>query len=78
MAQAQATLRKHFLLAFVGRGLLEGFEAKEMLACRHSGLSVDTNVCTAAHDGAGLHRLLRTAPVCAGGLLPVTQYRRYV
>ena len=35
------------------------FEAKEMLAYRHSGFSVDTSVCIAAHDRAGLERLLR-------------------
>lgn len=57
--QAQASLRRRILRAFVGRGLLEGFEAKEMLAYRHSGFSVDTSVCIAAHDRAGLERLLR-------------------
>lgn len=30
-----------------------------MLAYRHSGFSVDTSVCIAAHDCAGLERLLR-------------------
>lgn len=30
-----------------------------MLAYRHSGFSVDTSVCIAAHDRAGLERLLR-------------------
>ena len=59
VAQVQATLRKRILRAFVGRGLLEGFEAQEMLAYRHSGFSVDTSVCIAAHDRAGLERLLR-------------------
>lgn len=59
VAQVQATLRKRILRAFVARGLLEGFEAKEMLAYRHSGFSVDTSVCIAAHDRAGLERLLR-------------------
>ena len=59
LAQVQASLRKRILRAFVGRGLLEGFEAKEMLAYRHSGFSVDTSVCIAAHDRAGLERLLR-------------------
>jgi hypothetical protein len=29
-----------------------------MLAYRHSGFSVDTSVCIAAHDSAGLRRLL--------------------
>jgi hypothetical protein len=59
VAQAQASLRKRILRAFVGRGLLEGFEAQEMLAYRHSGFSVDTSVCIAAQDRAGLERLLR-------------------
>ena len=54
VAQVQASLRLPLLRAFVGRGLLEGFEAKEMLAYRHSGFSVDTSVCIAAHDRAGL------------------------
>jgi hypothetical protein len=59
VTQAQASLRKRILRAFVGRGLLEGFEAQEMLAYRHSGFSVDTSVCIAAQDRAGLERLLR-------------------
>jgi hypothetical protein len=39
-----------------------------MLGYKHSGFSVDTSVCIAAQDRAGLERLLllRTAPVCAG------------
>ncbi len=57
--QAEATLRRRILRAFVGQGLLEGFEAKEMLGYKHSGLSVDTSVCIAAHERAGLERLLR-------------------
>jgi hypothetical protein len=56
---AQASLRRRILRAFVGRGLLEGFEAYEMLGYQHSGFSVDTSVCIAAHDRAGLERLLR-------------------
>ena len=59
MAQVQATLRTRILRAFVGRGLLESFEAKEMLAYRHSGFSVDTSMRNGAHDRAGLERLLR-------------------
>jgi hypothetical protein len=58
-AQVQATLRKRILRTFVGRGLLESFEAKEMMGYKHSGFSVDTSVCIAAHDRAGLERLLR-------------------
>ena len=54
VGQAQASLRRRILRAFVGRGLLECFEAKEMLGYRHSGFSVDTSVCIAAHDRAGL------------------------
>ena len=37
----------------------EGFEAKEMLAYRHSGFSVDTSVCIAVKDRVSLERLLR-------------------
>jgi hypothetical protein len=59
VAQVQASLRRRILRAFVGRGPLEGFEAKEMLAYRYSGFSVDTSVCIAAQDRAGLKRLLR-------------------
>ena len=47
------------LRAFVGRGLLENFEAKEMLGYKHSGFSVDAGVCIEAHDRAALERLLR-------------------
>ena len=59
VAQVQADLRRRILRAFVGRGLLEGFEAKEMLAYQHSGFSVDAGVCIQAHDRAALERLLR-------------------
>ena len=67
VAKAQASLRRRILRAFVGRGLLEGFEAQEMLGYKHSGFSVDTSVCIAAHDRAGLERLLRycARPPCA-------------
>ena len=37
-AQAQVRLRQRILRAFVRRGLLESFEAKEMLGYQHSGL----------------------------------------
>jgi hypothetical protein len=57
--QVQATLRRRILRAFVGRGLLESFEAKEMLGYQHSGFSVDAGVCIGAHDRAALERLLR-------------------
>jgi hypothetical protein len=59
VAQVQTTLRRRILRAFVGRGLLESFEAKEMLAYQHSGFSVDAGVCIEAHDRAALERLLR-------------------
>ena len=59
VTQAQASFRRRILRAFVGRGLLESFEAQEMLGYKHSGFSVDTSVCIAAHDRAGLERLLR-------------------
>ncbi len=55
----QTTLRRRILRAFVGRGLPGGFEAKDMLCYKHSGFSVDTAVCIAARDRAGLERLLR-------------------
>jgi hypothetical protein len=38
-------MRKRILRGFDGRGLLEGFEAKEMQAYRQSGFSLDTRVC---------------------------------
>ena len=59
VAQVQATLRRRILRAFVGRGLLESFEAKEMLAYQHSGFSVATGVYIEAHGRAALERLLR-------------------
>jgi len=58
-AQVQADLRRRILRAFVGRGLLESFEAKEMLGYQHSGFSVDAGVCIEAHDRTALERLLR-------------------
>ena len=59
VVQVQATLRRRILRAFVGRRLLENFEAKEMLAYQHSGFSVDASVCIEAHDRAAVERLLR-------------------
>ena len=60
-AQAQAILRRRMLRAFVGRGLLESFGAKEMLSYLHSGFSggVDADVCIESQDRAGLEWLLR-------------------
>ena len=59
VVHVQAALRRRVLRAFVGRGLLQSFEAKEMLAYAHSGFSVDAGVCIQAHDRAALERLLR-------------------
>ena len=49
VAQVQTDLRRRILRAFVGRGLLESCDAKEMLAYQHSGFSVDAGVCIEAH-----------------------------
>jgi hypothetical protein len=59
VAQVQTDLRRRILRAFVGRGLLESCDAKEMLAYQHSGFSVDAGVCIEADDRAALERLLR-------------------
>jgi hypothetical protein len=57
--QVQAVLRRRILRAFVGRGLIEKADAKDMLAYQHSGFSVDAGVCIEADDRAALERLLR-------------------
>lgn len=59
VAQVQTTLRKRILRAFVGRGLLQSSDAKDMLAYQHSGFSVDAGVCIQSHARAALERLLR-------------------
>ncbi len=59
VAQVQTDLRRRILRAFVGRGLLESCDAKDMLAYQHSGFSVDASVLIEAHDRAALERLLR-------------------
>ena len=59
VAQVQAILRRRILRAFVGRGLLDSCDAKDMLGYHHSGFSVDAGVCIEAHDRAALERLLR-------------------
>jgi hypothetical protein len=59
VVQVQADLRRRILRAFVGRGLLESCDAKDMLAYQHSGFSVDAGVCIEAHDRAALERLMR-------------------
>jgi len=59
VAQVQTDLRRRILRAFVGRGLIEKADAKDMLGYQHSGFSVDAGVCIQAHDRAALERLLR-------------------
>ena len=59
VAQVQATLRRRILRAFVGRGLLDSGDAKDMLGYQHSGFSVDAGVRIGGHDRAALERLLR-------------------
>ena len=59
VAQVQAQVRTRILRAFASRGLIERFEAREMLAFKHSGFSVNAGVCIQAQDRAGLERLLR-------------------
>ena len=59
VAEVQAALRRRILRAFFARDLLESVDAKEMLACQHSGFSVDAGVCIEADDRAALERLLR-------------------
>ena len=59
VAQVQTDLRRRILRAFVGRGLIEKVDAKEMLSYQHSGFSVDAGVCIEAHDRSALERLLR-------------------
>jgi hypothetical protein len=73
VAQAQTQARSRILRAFVGRGLIEGLKAKEMLAYRHNGFSVDVGVCTQAQDRAGLERLLR---YCAGPPFSLQRLRK--
>jgi len=62
---AVAQVRTRMLRAFAGRGLIERFEVREMLAFKHSGFSVNAGVCIQAQDRAGLERLLcyRARPV---------------
>jgi hypothetical protein len=52
VARLQADLRRCILRAFVGWGLLECCDAKDMLAYHHSGFSVDAGVRIEAHDRA--------------------------
>ncbi|WP_413882000.1 transposase [Candidatus Aalborgicola defluviihabitans] len=70
VAQVQTTLQKRILRAFVGRGLIEKADAKEMLAYQHSGFSVDAGVCIEADDRAALPgalaAVLRPPTLCHG------------
>jgi hypothetical protein len=63
VAQVQADLRRRILRAFVGWGLLESCDAKEMLGYQHSGFSVDAGVHIEAHAQASL--LWRAGPELA-------------
>jgi hypothetical protein len=67
VAQVQTVLRRRILRAFVGRGLIESCDAKEMLGYQHSGFSVDAGVCIEAQDRAALERLLRYCARCVVG-----------
>ena len=66
--------RSNFSRAFVGRGLIEQADAKEMLAYQHSGFSVDAGVCIKAHDRAAL--LYRHAPTGIATLVCWPRTRR--
>jgi len=59
VAQVHAAVRRRLLHAFVVRGHIEQWDAKEMLAYKHSGFSVDASVRIEADDRTGLERLLR-------------------
>ena len=59
VAQVRAEVRTRILRALAGRGLIERFEAREMLACKHSGVSMNAGVCIEAQDRARLERLRR-------------------
>lgn len=54
VAQVQAAARTRILRAFVGRGLIESFDAKEMLAYQHSGFSVDAGCALRLMTAPGL------------------------
>ena len=71
VAQVQTDFRRPILRAFVGRGLLESCDAKQMLAYQHSGFSVDAGVCIEADDRAALEAaaaLLRPPTFCHGSI----------
>lgn len=73
VAQVQATLRQRILRAFVGRGLLEKADVKDLLVYKHSGFLVDAGVRIEAHDRAALERLLR---YCAGPPFAMDRLRK--
>ena len=54
VAEVQATLKNRILRAFVGRGLLQSCDAKDMLAYQHRGFSMDPSVCIEARNRAAL------------------------
>ena len=58
--KAQTDLRRRILHAFVGRGLIEKDDAKEILAYR--GFAGDAGVCIEAHDRAALERFALLRP----------------
>ena len=74
--EVQATLRRRILRAFVGRGLLQSFEAKAMLSYKHRGFSVDTSVRIQSHDRArgAVAALLRASCVFDGATAQSGQY----
>ena len=59
VAQVHTDLRRRNLRAFVGWGLIEKADAKDMLGYQHSGFSVDAGVCIEPYDRAAQERLLR-------------------
>lgn len=60
VAQVQSDAGRRILRAFVGRGVLDAVDEKEMAGYQHGGgFSVDAGVRIAAADRAGLERLLR-------------------
>ena len=58
-------VRIRVLRWFARSGLIERDDVREILAWENSGFSLDAAVRVAAHDRAGLERLLRTPAVCA-------------
>jgi hypothetical protein len=71
--RAIANGRRRILGAFVGRGLIEKADAKDMMAYQYSGFSVDAGVCIEADDRAALERLLR---YCARPTFAMDRLRR--